>query len=237
MHSEPFPKADGNDFTYNYVNIEKAVVKNKGLVVQVDFPVVNDKGVSESHNFESLYASENLNSDQKFSAAQFHFHAKSEHTINGKRYDMEMHTVHLADGPGTPKKSEEEGGRRLLAEEKKSDAPDIKIFASATGIIFDRYNYDPSVTGEERLIIDKFFDSLNFEKAPGGLTKKYEFIKDTNIPYADLIGVMNVANRWVYTGSLTTPPCNVGVLFNIFERVLPISEKHFNAYLAHQANL
>jgi len=26
---------------------------------------------------------------------QFHFHAPAEHTVNGKRYDAEMHIVHL----------------------------------------------------------------------------------------------------------------------------------------------
>ena len=29
--------------------------------------------------------------------AQFHFHAPSEHTIDGKYYDLEMHIVHLFD--------------------------------------------------------------------------------------------------------------------------------------------
>jgi len=31
---------------------------------------------------------------QKFNLLQFHFHGKSEHTINGKRYDMVAHMVH-----------------------------------------------------------------------------------------------------------------------------------------------
>lgn len=245
MHSDPFPKENGRDFTYSYKNVKGATIYNKGLVVQMDFPDANADGKSPNNYFESTYASEKLGSDQKFSAAQFHFHAKSEHTINGRRFDMEMHTVHLADGAGTQKKkSSEEGDRRRLAEETKKEdekAPDIKIFASATGFIFDRYNYDPTVTGEERLVIDRFFDSMNFEKTPPTVNsehvdykKNYKFAEGVDVPYADLVGIMNVANRWVYTGSLTTPPCNVGVLFNIFDRVLPISEKHFNAYIAHQ---
>jgi len=31
---------------------------------------------------------------QNFNGIQFHFHAGSEHTIDGKRHDFEMHTVH-----------------------------------------------------------------------------------------------------------------------------------------------
>ena len=33
----------------------------------------------------------------KFNAKQFHFHSPSEHTYNGKYFDLEMHTVHLED--------------------------------------------------------------------------------------------------------------------------------------------
>jgi carbonic anhydrase len=32
--------------------------------------------------------------DNTFDAQQFHFHAGSEHTIDGVRHDLEMHTVH-----------------------------------------------------------------------------------------------------------------------------------------------
>ena len=46
--------------------------------------------------------------------------------------------------------------------------------------------------------------------------------------------IVNFANRWVYTGSLTTPPCSVGVLHQVMDRVLPISPKHLNLYKKHQ---
>jgi carbonic anhydrase len=35
-----------------------------------------------------------------FEASQFHFHSPSEHTIDGKYYDLEMHTVHLDKNEG-----------------------------------------------------------------------------------------------------------------------------------------
>lgn len=31
---------------------------------------------------------------QKYTLLQFHFHTPSEHTVNGKHFDMEMHMVH-----------------------------------------------------------------------------------------------------------------------------------------------
>ena len=84
----------------------------------------------------SNYASNILVADNKFNAIQFHFHAESEHTINGKRFDFEMHAVHLAN---TTKNG---------------------IIASAMGVIFDFDDFDKSVTPEQVVIIDRFFDSL-----------------------------------------------------------------------------
>lgn len=71
-----------------------------------------------------------------FTGVQFHFHHAAEHTIDGKRHDLEMHTVHLAK------------------EEK------AKMFAAAMGIIFSVSEYTSEVKEWERVLIDKFFDSM-----------------------------------------------------------------------------
>lgn len=39
--------------------------------------------------------------DLTFYPAQLHFHSPSEHTVDGKHYDLEMHVVHLTED-GTP---------------------------------------------------------------------------------------------------------------------------------------
>ncbi|MFN9898461.1 MAG: carbonic anhydrase family protein [bacterium] len=54
-----------------------------------------------------------MTSANEFYANQFHFHSMSEHTINGQRFDFEMHVVHFP-------KHVQKG-----------------IVASAIGIIFD----------------------------------------------------------------------------------------------------
>jgi len=74
--------------------------------------------------FTSTFAKETLGANKKFQSVQFHFHAGSEHTIDGKRFDLEMHTVHY------PPKVE------------------TAAIAAALGIIFDTKNYDKSVTPE-----------------------------------------------------------------------------------------
>ena len=139
-----------------------------------------------------------------------------------------MHTVHLA---GTS-----ESTARRLAASASSDGS-IKHWASAVGIIFDRDDYDPTITFEERKIIDSFFDAMGFEALPPSASYSEPTATtlkaDVDVPYGDLMKIANFANRWAYTGSLTTPPCTVGVYFQVAERVLPISERHYNAYVAH----
>ncbi len=40
---------------------------------------------------------------KKYSLKQFHFHSTSEHSLNGKLYDMEVHFVHMNDDKEAPK--------------------------------------------------------------------------------------------------------------------------------------
>lgn len=182
------------------------------MVIQVDLPKTAPKMF-----FESQHSVDVIGGNLKYNAAQFHFHAKSEHTIDGKRFDLEMHTVHVAD-------------------EKKTNEDGIEVWASAVGIIFDRENYDPTITPAERMIVDKFFDSMNFGSTSVSKDDKGNTIlaEDVEVNYGDLTQIVNFANRWAYSGSLTTPPCTRGVYFQVAERVLPISKKHYEQYLARQ---
>lgn len=82
----------------------------------------NSGPTSYNWYFKSNYVSDVLFGPEKFFGFQFHVHSGSEHTIDGKRFDLEMHTVHYP-------KSAKNG-----------------IIAAALGIIFDTVNYDESVT-------------------------------------------------------------------------------------------
>lgn len=216
-HYNPFKMANGNEFKKEYTNFVAKEIGNFGNTIKVVFPKGKDgdDGDVPENWFESDFAQKALGSDEKFTAAQFHFHAASEHTINGKRYDFEMHTVHLPKEPMGVKDGQ-------------------KIIASATGLIFDTVDYDTSISAEDRKIIDKFFDSLNLESLPPTAAKGHKLASDAEVPFADLMKIVNFANRWVYVGSLTTPPCSVGVLHQVMDRVLPISPKHLNLYKKHQ---
>jgi len=77
-----------NGFGYkNYPNM--TVSRNAGTIV---IPNVTDG------TFEIDFPD---GSKSLFTPAQFHFHAPSEHSVNGKLYDLEMHIVHFyKDQPG-----------------------------------------------------------------------------------------------------------------------------------------
>ena len=96
---------------------------------------VNKDGQS-TQTFNSKLASTVFGGNTRFTGVQFHFHAGSEHTIDGKRHDLEMHTVHLA-----------------------AETID-NIGYAAMGLMFSVQDYDRSVPQSTRDIIDKFFDSM-----------------------------------------------------------------------------
>ena len=79
-----------------------------------------------------------------YGANQFHFHTGSEHTVDGVRHDLEMHTVHF------PKVAE--GG----------------VIAAAMGIFFSVDKHNAKLTEAEVAIIDGFFDSLHFDYGGAG---------------------------------------------------------------------
>jgi carbonic anhydrase len=96
-----------------------------------------NKPDQDLQTFQSWYAWE-LGGPSTFTGIQFHFHHGSEHTIDGKRHDLEMHTVHLPEDP----------------------RGDIKY--AAMGIMFSVNDYNIVLPPEKQKIIDNFFDSLSW---------------------------------------------------------------------------
>jgi carbonic anhydrase len=39
-------------------------------------------------------------------------------------------------------------------------------------------------------------------------------------------------NRWVYKGSVTTPPCATYVYWNVLSTIYPVSQKHLDLFKA-----
>jgi carbonic anhydrase len=50
------------------------------------------------------------------------------------------------------------------------------------------------------------------------------------IPFGELMATLDTNNRWVYRGSLTTPPCSKTIYFNILYKVYPIKKYHVDLF-------
>jgi hypothetical protein len=137
-----------------------------------------------------------------FEALQYHFHSPSEHTYNGQYFDLEMHTVHLT---------------------QKEDADNANGFiAAALGIMFSVDNYTAKLEPHEEATIDYFFDTMNWHNNEPHVAQF--------IPYADLVNMVDFHNRWVYQGSVTTPPCAQKVFWNQISTVYPIKRHHLEQF-------
>lgn len=54
--------------------------------------------------------------------------------------------------------------------------------------------------------------------------------------YGNLMQLVDNNNRWVYKGSVTTPPCATYVYWNVMSTIYPISQRHLDLFKA-QLNL
>ena len=149
--------------------------------------------------FRSNIAEQVFGANKEFNGAQFHFHAQSEHTIDGKNTDFEMHTVHVA--------KENRNG----------------FGYAAVGIMFSINEYNAKLSWAEEKIIDNFFENLELDKENP--------VVDWTL-YGDLLSLVNTDNRWVYRGSVTTPPCAENVYWNVMTTVYPIKEKYVKLFKA-----
>lgn len=51
--------------------------------------------------FRSKYAASVIGGPAEFEVKEFHLHSKSEHTIEGRHFDLEMHIVHMPSKAAT----------------------------------------------------------------------------------------------------------------------------------------
>lgn len=84
------------------INTDKVIKCDPNMMIDIRWSLQNLTSETENlgvtyktfGNWSTVYASDFDGDVYGFDALQFHFHAPSEHTINGVYYDMEMHVVH-----------------------------------------------------------------------------------------------------------------------------------------------
>jgi carbonic anhydrase len=122
---------------------------------------------------------------------QFHFHAPSEHTLNGVAVPLELHFVNLADD-GSP---------------------------AVLGVLVEE--------GEDNPAWARFTDALADASSEGDKAE----VEATDLPSL-LPTDPASAERWSYSGSLTTPPCSEGVAWTVFAEPIEMSADQIAAFTA-----
>lgn len=82
----------------HYKKLEKMKLADMGHTAQVKKKTSNKKVTGDFGDMEVVIPGQKLT----YKVAQFHFHTSSEHTVEGKKFAMEMHLVHLLESGATP---------------------------------------------------------------------------------------------------------------------------------------
>ncbi|XP_034485088.1 carbonic anhydrase 15 [Drosophila innubila] len=139
-----------------------------------------------------------------YEAMAVHFHwgssqqKGSEHLLNGRRYDLEMHIVHR----NTKYQSDEEA---------RNQTDGLAVLAVLFKVVRSNYlHYQPGLN--EILGSLLHLSDFNSSYTPAAF-----------LTLGSLLGNLDRGNFYAYQGSLTTPPCSPVVLWHVFAEVLPIS--------------
>ena len=74
-------------------------------------------------------------------------------------------------------------------------------------------------------MISAFFDGLKWDDESG------DAIVSDMILYGNLMEMVNSNKRWIYKGSVTTPPCATFVYWNVLSTIYPVSQKHLDLFV------
>ncbi|KAI7796384.1 hypothetical protein IRJ41_023433 [Triplophysa rosa] len=136
-----------------------------------------------------------------YKAVQFHLHwgeeqqPGSEHSVDGERYPMELHIVHIKE-------------QYSSLQEAESDTTGI----AALAFFFE-------VTSEPNKHFDRVIEALGRVRYQGNSSTILGF------RLADIILPASKLSYYRYSGSLTTPGCDQIVVWTVFHQTLPISQK------------
>lgn len=177
----------------NYDAFYEAVVKNNGHSVQLKI-----NGVQPTLSGGGL--------DKQYFLDHLHFHWKSEHTIDGYRYPLEVHLVHFASDYGNLQSAlQHPDGLAVLA-------------------VLYELSPDDDVKFQPLISVIK-----NVEAEP-------DLTNMMNAVHLDSFLPRDTAGYYRYNGSLTTPSCDESVIWTIFTNTIPISQQqvhHFESVHAH----
>ena len=159
--------------------------------------------LTENAEFQITFAD---GSQSYFTPLQFHFHAPSEHSVDGKLYDLEIHFVHTVKGSGNA------GG---------TAATQGVLPGAVIGVFFDR-----AAGGDYE---NAFLTSLT-----NAIISK-DAAKPSTVGVRAFLSGLDMSEYWSYDGSLTTPPCTEGLKWSVIKQVQPINETQLTFFTSRLA--
>ena len=139
-----------------------------------------------------------------YTLLQFHFHASSEHLIDGKSYPMEVHLVHVI----SDKQNE-------LPPDVQASKPPAKSLA-VIGVMIKE--------GEANSLIGNLWKKIPDPKGP----PVHYFITGQNA--SALLPESGKRSFYRYNGSLTTPPCTENVLWTVMSEPIEFSKEQIESF-------
>ena len=94
---------------------------------------------------------------------------------------------------------------------------DIKL--GGVAILFSIEDYTADLTYEQQETFNHFFENLRW-------FEDYENPRVAGINFGDIMSLIDFRERWVYKGTMTSPPCQGAVYWNIVKKVYPIDSKY-----------
>ena len=137
-----------------------------------------------------------------FVPLQLHFHSPSEHTIDGKHYDLEMHIVH-----------------------KYKDSGDL---GAVVGIFFDTIVGGPTNNQFIAEIAPELARDQKLSDNNSNGNGQYEV--DDGVRFAQFLRSVDFRDFYQYDGSLTTPPCTEGIRWLVVKDVQSLSPAQLEAF-------
>eukprot|EP00064_Thunnus_orientalis_P014515 superscaffoldBa00002534_g14561 len=142
-----------------------------------------------------------------YSTIQFHFHwgtvshdsVGSEHTVNSKRYPMEMHIVNK---------------RKDLTLQEAIQTPD--------GLAVLGFFIETSTPSTPTSDMDAWYKLTSYLSEIQNTSSTVEVTKEISIN--DLLGNVNRGAYFRYNGSLTTPTCNEAVVWTVFKESVKVEQ-------------